>query len=150
MAFSRGGRIITNSEPIPFASDRLFFGHPKGLFFLAFTEVWERFSFYGMTALLVLYMVNQLLLPGHVENIAGFAAFRSALESLTGPLSPVALASLLFGFYSGFVYFTPVFGGLLADRWIGQRTAVVIGALAMSATSQWLSSGRSCWRCCCS
>jgi POT family proton-dependent oligopeptide transporter len=113
--------------------ERTFFGHPKGLFFLAFTEAWERFSFYGMTALLVLYMVNQLLLPGHVENIAGFAGFRGAVESLTGPLSPLALASLIFGLYSGFVYFTPVFGGLIADRWIGQRNAVIIGALSMSA-----------------
>src|SRR5437867_4385918 len=110
-----------------------FLGHPKGLFFLAFTEAWERFSFYGMTALLVLYMVNQLLLPGHVENIAGFAAFRSALESLSGPLSTQALASRIFGLYSGFVYFTPVLGGVIADRWIGQRSAVVIGALLMSA-----------------
>ncbi|MDH3440063.1 MAG: MFS transporter, partial [Gammaproteobacteria bacterium] len=57
--------------------DRSSFGHPKGLFFLAFTEAWERFSFYGMTALLTLYMVDQLLLPGHVEQIAGFPAFRS-------------------------------------------------------------------------
>ena len=113
--------------------DRAFFGHPKGLFYLAFTEAWERFSFYGMTALLVLYMVNQLLLPGHVEHIAGFAAFRSVLESFTGPLSTLAIASLIFGLYSGFVYFTPVFGGLIADRWIGQRSAVVIGALSMSA-----------------
>ena len=124
--------MITNTKPIPFVADQSFFGHPKGLFFLAFTEAWERFSFYGMTALLVLYMVNQLLQRGHVENIAGFSAFRSALESLTGPLSPVALASLIFGLYSGFVYFTPVFGGLIADRWIGQRNAVVIGALSMS------------------
>jgi POT family proton-dependent oligopeptide transporter len=113
--------------------DRSFFGHPKGLFFLAFTEAWERFSYYGMTALLVLYMVNQLLLPGHVEHVAGFAGFRAALESVTGPLSTLALASLIFGLYSGFVYFTPVFGGLVADRWIGQRNAVVIGALSMSA-----------------
>ncbi len=112
--------------------DRSFFGHPKGLFFLAFTEAWERFSFYGMTALLVLYLVNQLLLPGHVENIVGFAGFRNALESVTGPLSNLALASMIFGLYSGFVYFTPVFGGLVADRWIGQRNAVVIGALSMS------------------
>jgi POT family proton-dependent oligopeptide transporter len=86
-----------------------------------------------MTALLVLYMVNQLLLPGHVEHVAGFAGFRAALESVTGPLSTLALASLIFGLYSGFVYFTPVFGGLVADRWIGQRNAVVIGALSMSA-----------------
>ena len=62
------------------------FGHPKGLFYLAFTEGWERFSFYGMTALVVLYMVNQLLLPGHVEHIAGLAGFRAGLESLVGPL----------------------------------------------------------------
>ena len=109
-----------------------FLGHPCGLFFLAFTEAWERFSYYGMTALLVLYMVNQLLLPGHVEHVAGFAAFRSALESVFGPLSTQALASQIFGLYSGFVYFTPVLGGWVADRWIGQRSAVVLGALAMS------------------
>ena len=108
-------------------------GHPRGLYYLAFTEAWERFSYYGMTALLVLYMVNQLLLPGHVEQIAGFAAFRGAIESVFGPLSTQALASQIFGLYAGFVYFTPVLGGLIADRWIGQRSAVVIGALAMSA-----------------
>jgi POT family proton-dependent oligopeptide transporter len=107
-------------------------GHPKGLFYLAFTEAWERFSYYGMTALLVLYMVNQLLLPGHIENIAGFAGFRAAIESVVGPLSTQALASQIFGLYSGFVYFTPLLGGLIADRWIGQRNAVVIGALSMS------------------
>lgn len=121
-----------DSTTVP-SDERTFFGHPRGLFFLAFTEAWERFSYYGMTALLVLYMVNQLLLPGHVEHIAGFAGFRTTLESVAGPLSTLALASLIFGLYSGFVYFTPVFGGLIADRWIGQRNAVVIGALAMSA-----------------
>ena len=110
-----------------------FMGHPKGLFYLAFTEAWERFSFYGMTALVVLYMVNQLLLPGHVEHIAGFPRFRAALESVFGPLSTQALASQIFGLYSGFVYFTPLLGGMIADRWIGQRSAVVIGALSMSA-----------------
>ena len=108
-------------------------GHPKGLFYLAFTEAWERFSFYGMTALLALYMVNQLLLPGHVEHISGFPEFRAAIESLVGPLSTQALASQIFGLYSGFVYFTPLLGGMIADRWIGQRNAVVIGALSMSA-----------------
>jgi proton-dependent oligopeptide transporter, POT family len=115
------------------ADDVAFLGHPRGLFYLAFTEAWERFSYYGMTALLVLYMVNQLLLPGHVEQIAGFAAFRAAVESVAGPLSTQALASQIFGLYSGFVYFTPLLGGLIADRWIGQRAGVVIGALCMSA-----------------
>ena len=80
-----------------FVDDRSFFGHPKGLFFLAFTEAWERFSFYGMTALLVLYMANQLLLPGHVEHVAGFAGFRSALESVPGHLSTLGIASLIYG-----------------------------------------------------
>ena len=107
--------------------------HPRGLFYLAFTEAWERFSYYGMTALLALYMVNQLLLPGHVEHIGGFSEFRAAIESLVGPLSTQALASQIFGLYSGFVYFTPLLGGIIADRWIGQRNAVVIGALSMSA-----------------
>lgn len=108
--------------------------HPKGLYYLAFTEAWERFSYYGMTGLLVLYMVNQLLLPGHVENVAGFEGFRGFIEGLYGrELSGQALASAIFGLYAGFVYFTPVLGGLIADRWIGQRNAVVAGALAMSA-----------------
>ncbi|WP_129794265.1 peptide MFS transporter [Sphingosinicella sp. CPCC 101087] len=114
------------------SSDRSFFGHPKGLAFLAFTEAWERFSYYGMSALLVLYMVNQLLLPGHVENVAGLAGFRGVIEGVVGPLSPQAFASQIFGLYAGFVYFTPVLGGIVADRWIGQRNAVVLGALAMS------------------
>jgi POT family proton-dependent oligopeptide transporter len=108
-----------------------FFGHPKGLAYLAFTEAWERFSYYGMAALLVLYMVNQLLLPGHVEHVAGFASFRHGLEAMFGPMSTQALASQIFGLYSGFVYFTPVIGGWLGDR-IGQRSAVVLGALSMA------------------
>src|SRR6266446_2097769 len=115
------------------AGDVTFMGHPRGLFYLAFTEAWERFSYYGMTALLALYMVNQLLLPGHVEHIGGFSGFRAAVESLVGPLSTQALASQIFGLYSGFVYFTPLLGGMIADRWIGQRNGVVIGALSMSA-----------------
>jgi len=90
--------------------------HPTGLYYLAFTEAWERFSYYGMTALLALFMVNQLLLPGHVEHIAGFSGFRAAIESLVGPLSTQALASQIFGLYSGFVYFTPLLGGIVADR----------------------------------
>src|SRR5213595_4117449 len=126
--------LITTGEPgLTRAKEVSFLGHPKGLFYLAFTEGWERFSFYGMTALLVLYMVNQLLLPEHVEHIAGFPGFRAAVESIVGPLSSQALASQIFGLYSGFVYFTPLLGGMIADRWIGQRNAVVIGALSMSA-----------------
>ena len=110
-----------------------FLGEPKALGYLAFTEAWERFSFYGMSALLVLYLTQELLLPGHVEHVQGFAAFRAGLERLFGPLSTLALASQIYGLYSGFIYFTPVLGGWLADRWLGTRNAVVIGALLMSA-----------------
>jgi proton-dependent oligopeptide transporter, POT family len=130
-----GGKhgLITTREPVlTLPKEVTFIGHPKGLFYLAFTEAWERFSYYGMTALLALFMVNQLLLPGHVEHIGGFSGFRAALESVVGPLSTQALASQIFGLYSGFVYFTPLLGGMIADRWIGQRNAVVIGALSMS------------------
>ena len=123
---SSAAAIALDEQP-----SRAFLGHPRGLFFLAFTEAWERFSYYGMAALLVLYMVNQLLLPGHVEHVAGFAAFRAMIEGAFGPLSTQALASEIFGLYSGFVYFTPVLGGWLGDR-IGQRSAVVLGALSMS------------------
>ncbi len=106
--------------------------HPKGLYYLAFTEAWERFSYYGMTGLLVLYMVNQLLLPGHVEHVAGFEGFKGFIEGVyQRELEGQALASAIFGLYSGFVYFTPVLGGIVADRWIGQRNAVVAGALCM-------------------
>src|SRR5256885_12039501 len=125
--------ITTREAVVTRAGDAALMGHPRGLFYLAFTEAWERFSYYGMTALLALYMVNQLLLPGHVEHIVGFSGFRAAVESLVGPLSTQALASQIFGLYSGFVYFTPMLGGMVADRWIGQRNGVVIGALSMSA-----------------
>ena len=113
--------------------DRAILGQPRGVYFLAFTEAWERFSFYGMVALVVLYMTQQLLLPGHIEHVAGMAGFRAALESIFGPLSTQALASQIFGYYTGLVYFTPVFGGLVADRWLGAKRAVIAGAVLMSA-----------------
>lgn len=107
--------------------------HPRGLWVLAGTELWDRISFHGMQALLVLYMTDQLLKPGHVELIWGFAQFRSLVESVTGPLSVVALAAQTFGLYIGLVYFTPVLGGILGDRWLGRRAAVSLGALLMTA-----------------
>jgi POT family proton-dependent oligopeptide transporter len=68
-----------------------------------------------MQSLLVLYMVNRLLHPGHIERIAGFGPFRHLLESIyRGPLSVQALASAIFGLYTGLVYLTPIGGGLIA------------------------------------
>jgi POT family proton-dependent oligopeptide transporter len=91
-----------------------FLGHPKGLFLLFMTEMWERFSYYGMRALLVLYAV-----------------------AATNDLNPGlgwdnAQALTLYAWYTGLVYFTPLFGGWLADNVIGQRKAVVIGGLVMA------------------
>jgi POT family proton-dependent oligopeptide transporter len=113
--------------------DRSFLGHPRGLAYLAFTEAWERFSYYGMTALVVLYMVEQLFQPGHIEQVVGMAGYRGALESVFGPLSAQGLASMTYGYYAGLVYFTPMIGGLVADRLLGTKRTVLIGALLMSA-----------------
>jgi POT family proton-dependent oligopeptide transporter len=107
-------------------------GHPRGLTFLFATEMWERFSYYGMRALLVLYMVKYLLLPGHVEGIVGFGALRAMLEFLSGPLDIQPLSSQIYGLYTGFVYLTPILGGLLADRVWGQRRTVILGASLMA------------------
>lgn len=122
------------TTPAAAQADRAFLGHPRGLAFLGFAEGWERFSYYGMQTLLVLYMTRQLLLPGHVEHIAGFPAFRAALEAVYGhPLSTLALSSAIFGLYSGMVYLTPIAGGLIADRLLGRTRTVLIGATVMAA-----------------
>jgi POT family proton-dependent oligopeptide transporter len=112
--------------------DRSFLGHPAGLGWLSFCELWERFSYYGMQGLLVLYLANYLFLPANIGNVAGMDGLRHAIENVTGPRSPAQLASVLFGLYAGFVYLAPIFGGLIADRWLGRTRTVVIGALLMS------------------
>ncbi|MEG3125110.1 peptide MFS transporter [Sphingomonas sp. GB1N7] len=107
--------------------------HPHGLWVLTGTELWERISFHGMQALLTLYMAEQLLLPGHIEHVIGFATFRAIVQGITGPLSVTALATQTFGLYVGLIYFTPVIGGWLGDRVTGRRAAVTAGALLMTA-----------------
>jgi len=87
-------------------------GHPSGLFVLFFTEMWERFSYYGMRALLVLFLVSAVLDGGWGWERA------EALQ--------------LYAFYTGLVYVTPILGGLIADKITGYRKAVVIGALLMT------------------
>jgi len=108
------------------------FGHPRALTYLFATEMWERFSYYGMRALLVLYMVKYLLDPQHAGQVLGLGLFRNALEFVFGPLAPQPLASQIYGFYTGLVYLTPIFGGLLADRVLGARRTVILGAALMA------------------
>src|SRR5215469_5727628 len=86
------------------------FGHPRGLAVLFATEAWERFSYFGNAALVVLYMVKYLLDPLRVETVLGFGAVRATLEFMFGRLEPQPLASQLFGFYTGLAYFMPVVG----------------------------------------
>jgi proton-dependent oligopeptide transporter, POT family len=109
-----------------------FFGHPKGLAFLFTTEMWERFSYYGMRALLVLYMTKFVLLPDHAGEVIGLAGLKSALETVFGPLDVQPLSSQIYGFYTALVYLTPIFGGLIADRVLGQRRTVIVGATLMA------------------
>jgi POT family proton-dependent oligopeptide transporter len=110
-------------------NDRAFLGHPKGLGYLAFSEACERFSYYSMQSLLVLYMVNYLLKPGRMEHILGFDWFRHAWY---GNLEGQPLASAIFGDYTALVYLTPILGGLLADALLGRRYTVILGAVLMS------------------
>ena len=111
---------------------RDFLGHPRGLAFLFSTEMWERFSYYGMRSLLVLYMVKYLLLAEHADNVVGLAGLRSLFEGIFGPLAAQPFSSHIYGLYTGLVYFTPFFGGLLADRVLGQHKTIVIGASLMA------------------
>jgi POT family proton-dependent oligopeptide transporter len=91
----------------PVRAPRTLFGHPLGLYVLFFTEMWERFSYYGMRALLVLYMLNY---------------FKWTQKD----------ASTVYKVYTSFVYVTPIIGGYLADRYLGNRRAVIIGAILMA------------------
>src|SRR5215813_12975342 len=108
------------------------FGHPRALAYLFTTEMWERFSYYGMRALLVHYMVKYLFTPQSSTEVLGFAVFKHGLEFVFGPLAPQPLASQIYGIYTGLVYLTPIFGGLVADRVLGQRRTVIIGATLMA------------------
>ena len=87
-------------------------GHPKGLFILFFAELWERFSFYGMRAILVLYLTAE-------TN----AKFNPGL----GWTSKEALS--LYGWYMMMVYFMGIFGGAIADKWLGQKKSVLVGGI---------------------
>jgi len=118
---------------IPPAQQPQFFGHPAGLFVLFATEMWERMSYYGMRALLTLYMVEYLFIKPEVgKEVLGFNAVKGFIESMFGPQSTQQLGSQVYGLYTGFVYFTPFFGGLLADRVLGQRKTVVVGGILMA------------------
>lgn len=119
-------------ENMEISAEKTFLGHPRGLFTLFFTEMWERFSYYGMRALLTLYMIEYLFQSTQVGKVWGYTGIKGFIEGIYGPLSPQALSSEIYGLYTAFVYLTPIFGGLLADRFLGQRRSVYIGGVLMS------------------
>jgi len=108
------------------------FGHPRALSFLFATEMWERFSYYGMRSLLVLYMVNYLFAPERFDSVIGLGTIKRMHELVSGPLDVQPFSSWIYGDYTMLVYLTPIFGGLLADRVLGHRRTVVIGASLMA------------------
>ena len=131
-----------NAEAVP-KTQKTLFGHPIGLYILFFTEMWERFSFYGMRSLLKLYMVNYLFVTsrqflqggkariiGDPSLIVGWDFIHKYL--LRGEMNAGANASVLYGWYGSLVYLTPLLGGYLADRYWGQRKAVYIGGMLMA------------------
>lgn len=120
--------MTTETDP----SDTAFFGHPKGLGYIFATEAGLAFGYYGVVTILTLYMTQQLFTPGHIENIFGFGAYRDAMQSAFGRMTPLALASQTFGLVTGLSYATGILGGLLGDRWLGQRRAVVAGLVIQS------------------
>ncbi len=111
---------------------RTLFDHPRGLAFLFGTEMWERFSYYGMRALLVGYLVKYLLLPGHVEQVWLYPQIKAFYEMLAGPLGVQPLSALIYGTYTGLIYATPLLGGWLADRFFGQRRIALSGIVMMA------------------
>jgi proton-dependent oligopeptide transporter, POT family len=100
-AFMMGGLLIASRKSTEFA------GHPRGLYVLFFTEMWERFSYYGMRALLILYLTKHWLYSDGKAN-------------------------LIYGAYTSLVYITPVLGGYLADKYLGQRKAVLFGGVLLA------------------
>src|SRR5690606_6314151 len=102
-----GGRDRVSARMAGGAPEKTWFGQPRGLTILFLTNMWEMFSYYGMRTLLVYYMTKQLL----------FAQEK---------------ASFIYGTYTAMAYFTPIVGGVIADRWLGKRNAVVLGAGIMA------------------
>ena len=101
-------RIFNGSD----LNQKTIFDHPSGLFVLFFTEMWERFSYYGMRAILVLFLTSSIMNEGWAWERED--------------------ALILYGWYTGLVYFTPLIGGVVADKYLGYRNATVLGALIMA------------------
>lgn len=112
--------------------EKEFLGHPRGLWVLAGTELWDRISFHGMQAILTLYLASELLVGNRPDGVLAMGAFRRLVEAVTGPLTTNAFATQTFGIYIALVYATPMAGGWIGDRILSRRVSVGAGALLMT------------------
>jgi proton-dependent oligopeptide transporter, POT family len=113
--------------------DDAFFGHPRGLAYLIAVEGFWAFGYFGLQAVLTLYMTHQLLTPGHVEHIFGFSAYRRMLQGGGVALSPLDIASQTYGLLTSVSYALPLLGAFVADRWFGQRRTMILGLVVLVA-----------------
>ena len=111
---------------------RTFLGHPIGLSVLFGTEMWERFCYYGNNALVTYYLVDFLLVGGEPSRVIGYGAVRGFFQGLYGPLGAQPLAALIVGTFGSATYLGGLAGGAIADRYLGQSRAVLLGAAVMS------------------
>lgn len=115
---------MTDSTTAPHALNRRFYH-------LACTETWERFSLHGVKALLTLYLIDDVLV-GDTDAVIGLATLRSLLESLSGPLTPLAFASQVYGLYAALSYLVLPVGGMIGDRLLGRHATIILGALLIA------------------
>ena len=139
-----------STAALPARDEPTLFGHPRGLFLLFLVEMWERFSYYGMRGLLKAYMVYYLCstaakafyptdsppvpteVPSNPFNILGWSVVEALPDWMVSMASVSDFSSSMYGMYTALVYATPFFGGIIADRWLGQRKAVYIGGIVMA------------------
>jgi POT family proton-dependent oligopeptide transporter len=118
------GAAMTDSMTAAPVLDRRFYH-------LACTETWERFSLHGVKALLTLYLINDVLV-GDTGTILGLATLRPMLEALSGPLTPLAFASQVYGLYAALSYLVLPIGGVIGDRLLGRHATIILGALLIA------------------
>ena len=121
-------------SPTEAAQSRTILGHPAGLFVLFFTGCGSASPTTGCVPFSsCTWSTTCLWIPDAGQKVLGFGVVKGGLEAIFGPLAPQPLSSDIYGTYTSFVYLTPIIGGFIADRWLGQRNSVVIGAIIMAA-----------------
>lgn len=120
-------------EPFSAAKQRELWGHPVGLWVLTLTEGWVGFSLYGMQAILALYLTDHLLQPAYSGAVVGLGPLEALVSAIYAPVGPRAMSAAITGLFLALIYATPLLGGFLADRVLGQTRTILLGAILMTA-----------------